>query len=943
MRSTAMNTSFSTRIAAYFGGLFVAAMSLVFALWYFGLPQLGMSGAKDQWLVESSRSLEMLADHQRTRIADKLEERRGDILILAENKVLSKAIEIHDPQLQQDSERIFERLVRARPDRFQEMLILDPHSGKILASGSGADLGMQFPDISLLKRARQPGASELIEEIIGKEGPTLAIVRQIHAQYPDGQPNGKVIGILYIVLDPRNFLGEGIASATPAPSTIGSTILLNATGQTLVSQLVSDATRDLSQPLLTGQIASGFEGTIEQLDAQGNEYLVVYRHLPLSGTQGWTLIHFSDKSQALASLKSRALNLGLAGLALTLLSLIWISLAARRLTQPVRTLAETAKKLGDGQLTVRAETRPNDSREIISLVQAFNQTAAHIQTAHATLESKVIERTQDLARERNTVQRYLDIAGVMLIVFDTKAQIVMVNRKGVEILGLPENQLIGMNWFERFLPVAEQQIVGEVFSQLITGNSEFIEHFENRIINSAGKEVWISWNNALLKNEAGEITGVLSSGEDISARKMSEMELIRHRDHLEERVKERTTALSVAKEAAETANRAKSSFLANMSHELRTPMNAIIGFTHMLGRNNTDPGQRDKLTKISGAANHLLSLLTDVLDLSKIEAEKLVLESTPFRVDLIVSNIESLSSDKLESKGLQLVENIAPGLSNVSLLGDPLRLQQVLLNFVGNAIKFTERGVIRINADIRESDSQSVLLHFEVSDTGIGIAEDALPRLFAPFEQADGSTTRKFGGTGLGLAISKRLIQLMGGEVGVKSTLGAGSTFWFTVRCSKCDSQLRQAPALASTSGAKAEETLRRHYRHARILLAEDDWVNQEVAMELLREVIGLQVDLAVDGEKAVEMVTSKEYDLILMDVQMPNMDGIAATGIIRNMAGMASIPILAMTANAFEEDRQKCLTAGMSDFIAKPVDPDVLFSKLLRWLEKTIVPKAAG
>ena len=286
--------------------------------------------------------------------------------------------------------------------------------------------------------------------------------------------------------------------------------------------------------------------------------------------------------------------------------------------------------------------------------------------------------------------------------------------------------------------MAEQIIVGDVFSQLIAGNSEFIEHFENRIFNSASHEVWISWNNVLLKNEAGEITGILSSGEDITARKMTEIELIRHRDHLEERVRERTIALSIAKEAAEKANQAKSSFLANMSHELRTPMNAIIGLTHMLARNNIDPGQRDKLSKINGAANHLLSLLNDVLDLSKIEANKLVLENTPFRVDLIVSNIESLSNDKLESKSLQLVERIAPGLNNLSLLGDSLRLQQVLLNFVGNAIKFTERGVITITAEIRENDPQSVLLYFEVSDTGIGIADDALPRLFAQFEQADG-------------------------------------------------------------------------------------------------------------------------------------------------------------------------------------------------------------
>ena len=938
-----MNSSFSTRIAAYFGGLFVATMSLVFALWYFGLPQLGMKGAKGQWLVEATHGLEILADHQRTRIVDKLEERRGDLLILAENKSLSKAIEMRDSHLQQDIERIFDRLVRARPDRFQEILILDPQNGKILASSNGADLGTQFADISLVKRARQPGASELIEETIGKQGPTLAIVRQIYAQYQDGQPSGKVIGILFVVLDPQNFLGEGIASFASASSTIDSTVLLNTAGQILVSQMVSGSAKDLTQPLLTAKITSGFEGTIEQFDAQGNEYLAVYRHLPLSGTQGWTLIHFRDKSQALASLKNRALNLALVGLALTLLSLIWIVFAARRLTQPLRALAETAKKLGDGQFMIKAETGPNASREIIGLVQAFNQTAEHIQTAHDTLESKVTERTKELARERNTVQRYLDIAGVMLIVFDINARIVMINHKGVEILGLPENRLIGMNWFESFLPMAEQRIVGDVFSQLIAGNSEFIEHFENRIFNSASHEVWISWNNVLLKNEAGEITGILSSGEDITARKMTEIELIRHRDHLEERVRERTIALSIAKEAAETANQAKSSFLANMSHELRTPMDAIIGLTHMLARNNIDPGQRDKLSKINGAANHLLSLLNDVLDLSKIEANKLVLENTPFRVDLIVSNIESLSNDKLESKSLQLVERIAPGLNNLSLLGDSLRLQQVLLNFVGNAIKFTERGVITITAEIRENDPQSVLLYFEVSDTGIGIADDALPRLFAPFEQADGSTTRKFGGTGLGLAISKRLIHLMGGEVGVRSVPGTGSTFWFTVRCNKSDSQLKPALAPAPNSGAKAEDTLRRYYRHARILLAEDDWVNQEVAMELLSEVLGLHVDLAVDGEKAVEMIASNKYDLILMDVQMPNLDGIAATGLIRQMKGMAYIPILAMTANAFEEDRQKCLAAGMNDFITKPVDPDVLFSKLLHWLEKTITSKSTG
>jgi len=342
----------------------------------------------------------------------------------------------------------------------------------------------------------------------------------------------------------------------------------------------------------------------------------------------------------------------------------------------------------------------------------------------------------------------------------------------------------------------------------------------------------------------------------------------------------------------------------------------------------------------------LLNLLNDILDLSKIEAEKLVLENAPFRVGHIISHIESLVSDKLGVKGLQLIKTINPELSDLPLIGDALRLQQVLLNLVGNAIKFTEHGVISINADIWENNPQDVLLHFEVSDTGIGIPDDALPRLFSPFEQADGSTTRKFGGTGLGLAISKRLIQLMGGEVGVRSTLGAGSTFWFTIHCTVGGGlPEHQAPPTSgsgsgSGSGSLAEQRLRKHYAHARILLAEDDWVNQEVALELLKEVLGLRVDLAEDGEKAVEMAASTHYDLILMDIQMPKLDGIAATGIIRKLAGREHTPILAMTANAFEDDRQKCLTSGMNDFIAKPVDPDLLFIKLLHWLETTTVAK---
>lgn len=941
MRSTLMNTSFSTRIAAHFGGLFIAAISVIFALWYFGIPQLGLHGAQTKWLSESTALLETIADQRRAAIVASLEERRGDLLLLSENRIIAQQIESRDPSLQREANLAFDRLIRAFPDRYREILFLDSGTGKVLASGTGASLGSTFTDTALVKRATQPGATELIVHLPGSSSPDLVIVRQMHATDPEGYPNGKLVGVIVAFLQPQHFLGENMPGL-PGSSAIGSSIFLDGTAQSLVHHAApgSAANQTLA---LDKRVASGFEGTIEQPDGLGNNFIVVYRHIPLSGTQGLTLVHFRNKADALASLKERAWNLGIVSMLLTLISLIWISVAARRLTRPLHMLAEMAGKLGDGDLSVRAQINPEDSPEISSLAKTFNKSAEHIQKAQETLESKVFERTAELARERDTAQRYLDVAAVMLIVIDRAGQIAMINSKGAEIIGLPENQLLGMNWFEHFLPAPKRGAVAASFGKLMRGEGRFLEHYDNVIVNSAGVERLISWNNVLLKKETGEITGVLSSGEDITERNKAEIELTIHRNHLEERVEERTAALSIAKELAETANRAKSSFLANMSHELRTPMNAIIGLTHMLSRNNVDDGQRDKLGKIQGAANHLLKLLNDVLDLSKIEAEKLLLENAPFKLGIIVSNIGSLVSEKLALKGLELVKTIKPEVSELLLVGDALRLQQVLLNFVGNAIKFTEHGVISIHAEIRKRDQQNVLLYFEVSDMGIGIPEDALPRLFSPFEQADGSTTRKYGGTGLGLAISKRLIQLMGGEIGVRSTVGVGSTFWFTVRCALGASESADPVSQISISGQLAEDTLRSNYGHTRILLVEDDWVNQEVAMELLKEVIGLQVDLAEDGEIAVEMAASTPYDLILMDIQMPKLDGIAATRMIRQLPGLNNTPILAMTANAFENDRQKCIASGMNDFIPKPVDPDVLFVKLLRWLEKPPVAAAVG
>ena len=546
--------------------------------------------------------------------------------------------------------------------------------------------------------------------------------------------------------------------------------------------------------------------------------------------------------------------------------------------------------------------------KIVGAVISFHDVSDRNATEQALRDAKeaaenALQKLKASTQNLRVLSRAIEQSPAVNIITDANGMIQYVNPKFYALTGYTLDEVLGKSPSILSSGIHTKAFFEELWATIGAGRT-----WQGEMCNRKkdGSLYWEYTCISPVRNEAGEISQYIATKEDITEKKVSAQMLVR------------------AKDDADAASRSKSEFLANMSHEIRTPLNAIIGMAYLAMRSEIGDKARDYLGKIHFSGKHLLNIVNDILDISKIEAGKFEIEKVPFRTDRLLANVASMIKDSADVKELKLELIHDPSIPGL-LEGDFLRLSQILVNYISNAIKFTEKGKIVIRFSRLDETETDMRLRFEVTDTGIGLTPEQIGKLFQSFQQADSSTSRKFGGTGLGLSICKKLAELMGGEVGVISQPGAGSTFWFTSRLGKVQAGSSATRPVQSfglqTAGIEA-------IRGASILLAEDNVFNQEVAVDMLEQA-GARVTVANNGKEALACLRRAQFDCVLMDMQMPEMDGLEATRQIRADPALADISVIALTANIMQSDRDRCFAAGMNDFINKPFLPEQFYATI--------------